>query len=171
MEYACDLHVMSGENPMTKTDWTAEEVRNAIWKLQIGDILLPTKLVIGMLTAFAERIEADERAVPVAVVSGSDVVLGRESRSLHWLTKHPFAFVPGTKLFTHLPAQEQPGWKVPDSAWPKLELWFFRELTSAQRLALFALYGLPVYEIGENHVNQKRMLRYVIASPTPPKEK
>jgi len=39
----------------------------------------------------------------VAVVSGSDTVLGRESRSLHWLIKDPYSIQPGTKLYTHPP--------------------------------------------------------------------
>jgi len=37
----------------------------------------------------------------VAVVSGSDTVLGCESRSLHWLIKDPYSIQPGTKLYTH----------------------------------------------------------------------
>lgn len=36
-----------------------------------------------------------------AVVSGSDTVLGCESRSLHWLIKDPYSIQPGTKLYTH----------------------------------------------------------------------
>lgn len=56
---------------------------------------------------------------------------------------------------------------VPD-AWPKLELWFFRELSSAQRLSLLDLHGFPVDEIGESHVWQKNALRQLLyATPSP----
>jgi hypothetical protein len=166
---------------MTKTDWTAEEVRQDIRILcdglaSVEDKVAAMKRLFDFVNAYANRIEADERVVPILWISEADKnyidsALGGQISFATSVVKTPYFTVP---LFTHppaQPAQEQPGWKVPDRAWPKLELWFFRELTSAQRLALFALYGLPVDEIGENHVNQKRMLRYVIASPTPPKEK
>jgi len=50
------------------------------------------------------------------------------------------------------------------AAWPKLELWFFRELVEAQRLKLFALHGMPVDEIGASHIHQKRALRQLLAA-------
>lgn len=34
-------------------------------------------------------------------------------------------------------------------------LWFFRDLSSEQRLKLFALAGLPADEIGETHGYQR----------------
>ena len=144
---------------MTKTDWTAEEVR-AQAKLERrdrGDVLTE-----AMLTAFAERIEraqagvtdevtwkvtqhlrrcklhahtadvkeallavwptaaeriaADERAVPVAYQCRIP------TGNWHECTFDEYEYVShnrpedARKLYTHSspPAQEQPGWKVPD---------------------------------------------------------
>lgn len=44
----------------------------------------------------------------------------------------------------------------------KLELWFFRDLSDEQRLKLFALYGMPVDEIGNVHGRQRPALRRVV---------
>lgn len=49
---------------MTKTDWTAADYREASKRLAIGDILLPVSQVRSMLDFAADRIEADESAVP-----------------------------------------------------------------------------------------------------------
>ncbi|MDI6835410.1 MAG: hypothetical protein QMD99_06815 [Rhizobiaceae bacterium] len=40
-----------------------------------------------------------------------------------------------------------------------LKLWFFRDLSDEQRLKLFALFGLPVDEIGKSHGRQEIALR------------
>lgn len=45
----------------------------------------------------------------------------------------------------------------------KFELWFFRDLSDDQRLALFKLYGMPVDEIGKVHGHQKLALRHIAA--------
>jgi hypothetical protein len=52
---------MSGENPMTKTEWTSADYREASKRLAMGDILLPVSQVRSMLDFAANRIEADER--------------------------------------------------------------------------------------------------------------
>lgn len=44
----------------------------------------------------------------------------------------------------------------------QVQLWFFRELTSDQRLALFKLCGLPVDEIGHTHSHQRLCLKRVL---------
>ena len=44
----------------------------------------------------------------------------------------------------------------------RVQLWFFRELTSDQRLALFKLCGLPVDEIGHNHSHQRLCLKRIL---------
>ena len=44
----------------------------------------------------------------------------------------------------------------------QVQLWFFRELTSDQRLALFKLCGLPVDEIGHIHSHQRLCLKRVL---------
>jgi len=55
------------------------------------------------------------------------------------------------------------GWKR------KLELWFFRDLSDEQRLALFRLFGMPVDEIGRVHSHQQKVLRRILAaSPAVP---
>lgn len=43
-------------------------------------------------------------------------------------------------------------------------LWFFRDLSSEQRLKLFSLAGLPVDEIGETHGHQHVALKLVFAA-------
>jgi hypothetical protein len=45
----------------------------------------------------------------------------------------------------------------------ELELWFFRDISNEQRLKLFALYGMPVDEIGNVHGRQKPALRHVVS--------
>lgn len=47
--------------------------------------------------------------------------------------------------------------------WAQIKLWFFRELTSEQRLALLSLCGLPVDEIGESHAMQRKGLEAALA--------
>lgn len=42
-----------------------------------------------------------------------------------------------------------------------LKLWFFRDLSDEQRLKLFALFGLPVDEIGKLHGRQAIALRHI----------
>lgn len=42
----------------------------------------------------------------------------------------------------------------------RLQLWFFRDLTDAQRLALFALNGLAVDEL-RNHGEQLKAFKFV----------
>lgn len=55
--------------------------------------------------------------------------------------------------------------KTADDA-AKFELWFFRDLSDEQRLKLFALYGLPVEEIGHVHGRQKPVLRRIMRALT-----
>ena len=65
-----------------------------------------------VLYAAAPAIQQEGAAlVPVAVVQGSDVVIGQESRRLGWVKDaKPFDFEPGTKLYAlaQLPAQPKP---------------------------------------------------------------
>ncbi|WP_234835770.1 phosphohydrolase [Sinorhizobium meliloti] len=42
-----------------------------------------------------------------------------------------------------------------------LKLWFFRDLSDEQRLKLFALFGLPVDEIGKVHGRQAIAVRHI----------
>ena len=143
---------------MTKTDWTAQEVRSAIARMRVAN---PDELQVErMLNAFAERIEADESAVPVAVVSDAEW-----GKRLTWLCNGGKDLPPvGTKLFAHQPAQEQPGWKMPD---------------------VQEKYNELIFAVGNKYRDETRhetALRYIeraehqtdgpcSASPTPPKEK
>ncbi len=89
---------------MTKTDWTVEEVRS-IAASERGSNDKYADIRIDMLTAFADRIEADESAVPVAWVDPDDVA---EKRKAIMGTADPYEHE-GTRyklpLFTHPPAQ------------------------------------------------------------------
>ena len=143
---------------MTKTDWTAEEVRAVASKLHVPNEWVDINTLAAMLTAFAERIAADESAVPVAEV-------GRDW-TLHWVGQQetPCSLNEALNVIENwgrrgntlngddvsrfraladkiAPAQEQPGWK--DRALQA------EELCRAYR----ALIGM------------------LAASPTPPKEK
>lgn len=94
---------------MTKTDWTAETILNTSaqladdWTQDDGTLHAVRELAAEMLTTYAERIAADEGAVPCEMckklqgqVDAMQTVLEvRESRN------------------SRQPAQEQPGWKVP----------------------------------------------------------
>lgn len=65
-----------------------------------------------------------------------------------------------------------PAWQTMDAkALAKFHLWFFRDMSSEQRLALFRLFGMPVDEIGETHGHQRIALNDVLrlfpAAPLP----
>ena len=61
-----------------------------------------------------------------------------------------------------LPAQ-------PEGASSKFKLWFFRDLSDEQRLALFKLHGLPTDEIN-THATQRMCLDHLFATPPAPSE-
>ena len=50
----------------------------------------------------------------------------------------------------------------------RIRLWFFREISSEQRLALFRLFELPVDEIGMAHSHQRLALNRVLRQASPP---
>ena len=156
---------------MTKTDWTAEAVRAAAMNMEADETFKCSaedcQLASDMLTAFAERIEADERAVPVAVVSDAEW-----GKRLTWLANGGKDLPPvGTKLFTRppaQPAQEQPGWNVPYGLYDAV-----RE--AAEILQMVADSGVPLppnwrWPIADE-LSGFAYLLMDVASPTPPKEK
>lgn len=46
----------------------------------------------------------------------------------------------------------------------KLKLWFFRDISSEQRLKLFGLMGMPIDEIGDTHGHQQVAFRHIVQS-------
>ncbi|KRB22713.1 hypothetical protein [Mesorhizobium sp. Root172] len=46
----------------------------------------------------------------------------------------------------------------------KVQLWFFRDISDEQRLALFSIFGMPVDEIGKVHGHQRRALKHVLGT-------
>ena len=61
------------------------------------------------------------------------------------------------------------GMRIDDAARRKIELWFFRDILSEERLKLFSIFGMPVDEIGVTHGHQRIALRRVLSAiePTP----
>jgi hypothetical protein len=49
-----------------------------------------------------------------------------------------------------------------ERALEKLQLWFFRDMSDEQRLALFSIFGMPVDEIGKVHGLQRRALKRIL---------
>ncbi len=49
----------------------------------------------------------------------------------------------------------------------RLKLWFFRDLSSEQRLKLFGLLGMPVEEIGDIHGHQTKAFRHMLLALRP----
>lgn len=147
---------------MTKTDWTAEEVRdvaasiNDAWCRSEPPMLAQRcQMASGMLTAFADRIEADERAGELCFTTdakGNILAVTRtdsEGRILSVLAESP--------------AQEQPGWKwvpvVPT-----------QEMVDAAQFACGGNQG--AYWAPESDDEWRAAIASAIAaSPTPPKEK
>ncbi len=146
---------------MNKTDWTAEKVR-ARAAYEKGKPRLQS-----MLLDLAERIEADESAVPVryewrVFFNGTWSQWMRCKKRdveqklpyLGWtenVTEH-------RTLFTHppaQPAQEQPGWKVPDA---------IVELSECRTRGWND--SSHAYRAGWNDCRAETLA----ASPTPPKE-
>jgi hypothetical protein len=107
---------------MTKTDWTAEEVRALAkylaegtpnwfresfgdYKSSVHTLDNAPKNAVAILTAYAERIEVDERAVPVATTCAKEVDDNSVSFCLlDWIALS--ALPAGTDLFTHPPTRE-----------------------------------------------------------------
>lgn len=54
--------------------------------------------------------------------------------------------------------------KALDRTREKIELWFFRDMSGDQRLALFSLFGMPVDEIGQTHGHQRIALRRILTA-------
>lgn len=87
---------------MTKTEWTKEKVRREAANQKI----FGSERACEMLTAFAERIEADERALPVAWAATDDdghVGLGLTKANARAATRPECSRL--FPLFTHPPAQ------------------------------------------------------------------
>lgn len=63
----------------------------------------------------------------------------------------------------------QPSGVAVKDALGKIGLWFFRELTDAQRLALFSIFGMPVHEI-KSHGHQRLVLNRILAALIQPVE-
>lgn len=51
---------------------------------------------------------------------------------------------------------------VAEAAKRKFDLWFFRDMSDEQRLALFSIFGMPVDEIGKVHGHQRRALKHIL---------
>lgn len=166
---------------MTKTDWTAEEVREKAHAYSLrGD-----SRTAAMLDTLAERIEANESAVPVAWLvvdakgkrftiynqklaeaikqvaeqSGSMLKVAAvcEVPPEGWYCTRGADHEGPCAAWPNQPAQEQPGWKVPDVvAGVMCDCWKVAHL----------------FHSGEGMLaHVKRALDDAYASPTPPKEK
>lgn len=84
---------------------TLEQVRDMV-ALHIVDGDVANSLTLRAIHEAIDDHLAAREADAVVVVSGSDLVVGRESRSLHWLTKDPYSIAPGTRLYAAPVAQE-----------------------------------------------------------------
>jgi len=154
---------------MAKTDWTAEEVRATVKKIKGHAMTMEERAdMFDIATTFAECIAAVESSVPVAQYldkngwhdcSVESVEIARANRP-DQETRILFTYPPAQ------PAQEQPGWKVPDG-------W-------ADAYAAFkGAFDTPAAWLKDSseYANdaRKRLCEFneamLAASPTPPKEK
>ncbi len=103
--------------------------------------------------------EAGWGAGSVFAIEGHADMQDDEVRLVQAFARHRLASLPATPSVVEV-----------DRPYEKLSLWFFRDMSSEQRLRLFRLFGLPVNEIGDIEGHQRRALKMVLATlqPNPP---
>lgn len=186
-----DLHMAATSAYQAGLD-AYDDAMDQLWKLAGGNDSPVYKLFLGFRDSFAATVAAAQEAVDFYVCDhcghhymddgvNCDCIPSSTARPLRHVRMAPVAAAPAdlTNWAAHYsinPAAVEAlqSMLTSTSAGPgidlgKLELWFFRELSSEQRMALFSIFGLPVDEIGESHVNQKLMLRHVLKADASPK--
>jgi hypothetical protein len=153
---------------MTKTDWTAEEVREYADRIDGDGGEVSLRKCQEIIYAFANRIEADESAVPAVWANKVELQDQITRKAKPGCVYCIDAADHQTGLFTEplftrppaQPAQEQPGWKMPES---------WRIETGPRRSLLVCGNGKRIeVDFGDALYPFFAMLA---ASPTPPKEK